>query len=170
MNVVAVSEMLTSRVLQALGPGLSEAASMLRAASQHYTERDARCETLLESIRELPRDPESTVDSLARAVIDCVFTAGWVHRIPLQREILRAAIYGRAHAPATVDAALIPLCARHLRLLNTLRNATGVRYHYLCARMGLKSCCNCHPCSSFSFEMCILAQIPQWLCEQQSKI
>jgi len=47
--------------------------------------------------------------------------------VPLQRDMLAAAIYGRSHAPHAADASLIPLCALHSRVLASLRKASAVR-------------------------------------------
>eukprot|EP00892_Ulva_mutabilis_P002588 jgi/Ulvmu1/1232/UM109_0030.1 len=108
-------------VQRALSPGQTEPAGMLVAASECFGDRDARCEGLLETIRGAPADARQVVGSLPEAIQDCVLTAGWLHSVPRQRELLAAALYGRAHAPHAADASLIPLCALHARVLNSLR-------------------------------------------------
>lgn len=113
--------------VQAVSKDQKDPAGMLVAASQYYQDRDARCETLLDSIRQLPSEPASPSGALSTAVEDVVSAAAWMHRVPVQRELLRAAIYGRTHAPQDVDSGLIPLCARHARVLNTLHKPSGVR-------------------------------------------
>lgn len=118
--------------MQALSPGTTEPAGLLVAASQYYSDKDARCESLLKALRSPAGDSRpaagtAATGTLPEAIQDCVMTAGWVHRVPLQRELLGAAIYGRSHAPDAADAALIPLCALHARLLNSLRKASKVR-------------------------------------------
>lgn len=104
------------------------------AASQYYSDKDARCESLLKALRSAAAGPRQAggggggegAGALPEAIQDCAVTAGWVHRMPLQRELLRAAIYGRSHAPDAADAALIPLCSLHVRLLNSLRRPSKV--------------------------------------------
>ena len=142
--------------MQALGPGSDEPAALLAAAAQYHADQDTKCETILDSIRHSVGadglSPPKAVPAggrrsaaggraggssngedngsdkpLAAAVCDCAEAAGWVVSIASQRELLRAAIYGRSHAPAAVDAALIPLVALHCRLVNSLRQREGVR-------------------------------------------
>ena len=129
---------------QALGPGSDDPASLLVAASQHHAEQDTKCETILESIRHsgLPDQQKGRVargrgskgggaegsdEPLADAVRDCADASGWVVGIESQRQLLRAAIYGRSHAPVLVDAALIPTTALHCRVVNSLRMPDVVR-------------------------------------------
>ena len=66
-------------------------------------------------------------EPLAEAVRDCVAAAGWMASIEGQRRLLKAALYGRCHAPALVDAALLPTAALHCRVVNSLRQRDGVR-------------------------------------------
>jgi hypothetical protein len=130
--------------VQAVGAGNDDAAALLVAAAQHHAEQDTKCETMLDSIRHSaapatdgkPSTSKRTMAStngitsdkpLANAVRDCAEAAGWVVSIASQRNLLRAAIYGRSHAPALVDAALIPLVALHCRVVNSLRQSEGVR-------------------------------------------
>lgn len=115
-------------------------AGLLVSASKYYQDRDPRCETLLESIRQMsvestastsrtssPKtEAKSTSGALATAVADVVFVAGWMPKTVAQKELLRAALYGRTHAPQDIDTALIPLCVLHARVLNSLRKASGV--------------------------------------------
>jgi hypothetical protein len=118
------------------------------SASQHYQDKDPRCESLLESIRQMSTEstasPVSSSSSpkvkaktgsgaLPSAVADVVFAAGWMPRSVVQKDLIRAAIYGRTHAPQDIDAALIPLCVAHARVLNSLRKPSGVRSEAGCA-------------------------------------
>jgi hypothetical protein len=112
--------------VQAVSKDQKAPASLLVAASQYYQDRDARCETLLDSVRQMPAEPAKASGSLCAAVEDAAFAAGWVHRVSEQRQLLRAAIYGRTHAPQDVDSGLIPLCASQARILNTLHKPSGV--------------------------------------------
>lgn len=126
--------------MQALAPGTTDPAGLLLAASQYYSDKDARCESLLKALRSAAGGARQAsggggggssggegAGTLPEAIQDCALTAGWVHRVPLQRELLRAAIYGRSHEPDAADAALIPLCSLHARLLNSLRQPSKVR-------------------------------------------
>lgn len=65
--------------------------------------------------------------ALPSAVADVVFAAGWMPKLTAKKELLRAAIYGRTHAPQDIDTALIPLCVMHSRVMNSLRKGSGVR-------------------------------------------
>lgn len=113
---------------------------LLVAASKYYQDRDPRCESILDDIRQTPSGSAVPASSssptnrssrssgaLPSAVADVVFAAGWMPKVTAQKELLRAAIYGRTHAPQDIDAALIPLCVLHARVLNTLHNGSGVR-------------------------------------------
>ena len=150
--------------LQAVGAGCSDPAALLIAAARHHNEQDAKCETILDSIRlraapghtrapprhersdsALTDDTNDDGDAvLGEAIRDCVEGAGWVHGIASQQALLRAAIYGRSNAPAAADVALIPQCALHCRVVNSLRTASAVRtrsHHMrLPAGVGLELC------------------------------
>ena len=125
--------------MQAFEEEPSSPAGLLVSASKHYQDRDPRCESILDSIRQMPGDSTPAASSssplnkaskgsgaLATAVYDVVFASGWMHKITSQKELLRAAIYGRTHAPQDIDAALVPLCVLHARVLNTLHKGSGV--------------------------------------------
>ena len=47
--------------------------------------------------------------------------------MPLQREMLAVAIYGRSHAPHAANVSLIPMCELHSRVIASLRKASAVR-------------------------------------------
>lgn len=115
-------------------------AGLLVSASKYYQDRDPRCETLLETIRQMPASsavtgsssspkskPTTSSGALPSAVADVVFAAGWMPKTTAQKDLLRAALYGRTHAPQDIDTALIPLCVLHARVLNTLRKGSAVR-------------------------------------------
>lgn len=129
-----------------MGAGCSDPAALLIAAARHHSEQDAKCETILESIRargapghvratprhersesNLSNEMQDDGDAvLGDAIRDCVEAAGWVHSVASQQALLRAAIYGRSNAPAAADVALIPQCALHCRVVNSLRTASAV--------------------------------------------
>jgi hypothetical protein len=145
LSCIIGKRIIRSQSVQALGPGSSDPAALLVAASRYCSEQDARCETALEAIRshsadgkqsQPPRTTSSTAglesvhrgdEAMKEAIEDCVEAAGWVWRMNGQQDLLRAAIYGRGNAATLVDAALIPQCALHCRALNSLRIASGVR-------------------------------------------
>ena len=117
--------------VQAVGPGCQDAAALLVAASQHHAEQDTQCQTILDTIRNLPASlpggraaPAAPDGALADAVNDCIDAAAWLPGAASQRQLLRAAIYGRSHAPKLVDVARIPQCAVHCRVINSLRSDT----------------------------------------------
>jgi hypothetical protein len=143
--------------VQALGPGSSEPAALLIAASRYCSKQDARCETVLEAIRSHTIDhPNSSKQqqqhalggtssttgaesgergdtAIKEAVEDCLDAAGWVWRITGQQELLRAAIYGRSNAPAVVDAALVSHTALHCRVFHSFASPAGCdSSHALC--------------------------------------
>jgi hypothetical protein len=131
------------QAVQAVGAGCQDGAALLVAAAQHHADQDSKCESILDSIHHLPTNhdpsampststsnastsPNRDEGALADAVRDCVEAAGWLAGVASQRNLLRAAIYGRSHAPLLVDSALIPQCALHCRVVNSLRRATEV--------------------------------------------